>query len=98
MCVVTLLTEQNVIRSIQVGSMIMELQGISLSIFLFNSRHPIHLDVNWYLVTRTLGQIFLAGLLISTFILLTMKFSLNGKSFGVPIPWIDFPAATTLNY
>ena len=38
---------QNVIRIIKFGSMVKELQGIALEIFLFISRSQIQLDMNW---------------------------------------------------
>ena len=38
---------QNVVRIIQAGSMVKELQDIALSIFLFTSQRQIHLNVPW---------------------------------------------------
>ena len=38
---------QNVVRIVQVGSMIEELQELALDIFLFASSHNIHLDLTW---------------------------------------------------
>ena len=39
--------DQNVVRIIQAGSMVKELQDIALSIFLFTSQRQIHLNVSW---------------------------------------------------
>lgn len=38
---------QNVVRIIQAGSMVKELQDVALNIFLFTSQHQIHLNVTW---------------------------------------------------
>ena len=38
---------QNVVRIIQAGSMVQELQYIALNIFLFTSQRQIHLNVSW---------------------------------------------------
>ena len=38
---------QNVVRIIQAGSMVKELQDIALSVFLFTSQRQIHLNVSW---------------------------------------------------
>ena len=38
---------QNVVRIIQAGSMVKELQDIALNIFLFTSRRQIHLNISW---------------------------------------------------
>lgn len=76
---------QNVVRIVQVGSMVEELQELALDIFLFASSHNIRLDLTWIPPIRIRKRIVSVKLSILTIILFTMMFLFISTVSGVHI-------------
>lgn len=85
---------QNVVRIVQVGSMVKELHDIALDVFLLTSQRNIQLDVNWLPREQNSQADFVSKIIDFDDYSVMTKFSVTLMSSGAHILLTDLPAVT----